>query len=122
MLLKILPLPFVKVLCQYRLCKPDHAYLAYLMLQRQLSHLNGRKLDRRQVKPLTFLISGVALFYTANMFILVILYDFCLLPAQFSYIIIYTWKVESRVQIADRCAPRIISNGGENLVVQALQL
>jgi hypothetical protein len=27
----------------------DHAYLTYLMLQRQLSHLNGRKLDHHQV-------------------------------------------------------------------------
>jgi hypothetical protein len=29
-------------------CNGDHAYLTYLMLQRQLSHLNGRKLDHRQ--------------------------------------------------------------------------
>jgi hypothetical protein len=34
---------------QSRLCKADHAYLTYLMLQRQLSHLNGRRLDHRQV-------------------------------------------------------------------------
>jgi hypothetical protein len=32
------------------------------------------------------------------------LYDFCLLPAQFCYILVYIGKVESRVQIADRCA------------------
>jgi hypothetical protein len=37
------------VLCQYRLCRADLAYLTCLTLQRQLSHLNGRKLDRRQV-------------------------------------------------------------------------
>jgi hypothetical protein len=35
--------------CQYRLCRTDHAYLTYLMLQRLPSHLNGRKLDHRQV-------------------------------------------------------------------------
>jgi hypothetical protein len=29
----------------------------------------------------------------------------CLLPAQFCYIIVYIWKVESCVQIADRYAP-----------------
>jgi hypothetical protein len=27
----------------------DDAYITYLMLQRQSSHLNGRKLDHRQV-------------------------------------------------------------------------
>jgi hypothetical protein len=32
-----------------RLCKADDVCLTYLMLQWQLSHLNGRKLDHRQV-------------------------------------------------------------------------
>jgi hypothetical protein len=45
--------------------------------------------------------SGFALSYTMNMFILMILYDFCLLPAQFYYIIVYIGKVESHVQIVD---------------------
>jgi hypothetical protein len=36
---------------QYRLCKADHVYLTYLMLQRQVSHLNGRTLDGRKVRP-----------------------------------------------------------------------
>jgi hypothetical protein len=40
---------YTQVLCQSRLCKANHAYLTYLMLQRKLSHVNGRKLDRRQV-------------------------------------------------------------------------
>jgi hypothetical protein len=65
--------------------------------------------------------SGFALSYPTNMFILMILYDFCLLPAQFHYMIVHRWKVESRVQIADQCAPWKISNGAENLVLQALQ-
>jgi hypothetical protein len=39
---------FTQVLCQSRLCKADHACLTYLMLQRQLSHLNGRKIYVRQ--------------------------------------------------------------------------
>jgi hypothetical protein len=34
-------------------------------------------------KPLIFSMSGFALSYTTNMFILIILYDFCLLLAQF---------------------------------------
>jgi hypothetical protein len=47
---KFLLLHYTQVLCQYRLCKADYAYLTYLMLQQQLSHLNGRKLDHIQVK------------------------------------------------------------------------
>jgi hypothetical protein len=43
-IIEILPLAL-----QYRLCKAEYAYLTYLMLQRQLSHLNGSKLDHRQV-------------------------------------------------------------------------
>jgi hypothetical protein len=40
---------------------------------------------------------GFTLSYTANMFILMILYDFFLLPAQFCYITVYIRKAESRV-------------------------
>jgi hypothetical protein len=39
----------IQVLCQSRLCKADHAYLTYLTLQRQLTHLNGRKLEHCQI-------------------------------------------------------------------------
>jgi hypothetical protein len=39
-------------------------------------------------KLLIFSVSGFALSYTANMFILMILCDFCLSPAQFCYIIV----------------------------------
>jgi hypothetical protein len=46
---KFLLLHYTQVLCQSRLCKGDHAYLPYLILQRQLSHLNGRKLSHRQI-------------------------------------------------------------------------
>jgi hypothetical protein len=49
MLLKILPCALYTSPRQYRLCKADYVYLIYLMLQRQLSRLNGRTLDRRQV-------------------------------------------------------------------------
>jgi hypothetical protein len=44
-------------------------------------------------KPLIFSISDFALSYTANLFVLMILYDFCLFPAQFCYIILYMRKV-----------------------------
>jgi hypothetical protein len=39
-------------------------------------------------KPLIFSMSGFTLSYTANVFVLMILYDFSLLPAQFCYIIV----------------------------------
>lgn len=42
-----------------------------------------------------------------------ILYDCWLLPAQFYYIFVYIWKIESRVQIADPCIPRKIYNSAE---------
>jgi hypothetical protein len=46
---KFLPLLYAQVLCQYRLCRAEHAYLTYLMLQRLISHFNGCKLDHLQV-------------------------------------------------------------------------
>jgi hypothetical protein len=50
-----------------------------------------------------------------------ILYDMYLLPAQFLYIIVHLWTVESHKQIADLRAPWKISNGAENLVLHTLQ-
>jgi hypothetical protein len=52
-------------------------------------------LTTAKFKPLIFSISGFTLSYTANMFILKILHDFCLLLAEFCYIIVYIWKAES---------------------------
>jgi hypothetical protein len=54
-----------------------------LMLRRQISHLNYLKFDHSQIKALIFPMSVFALSYTAVMFILMTLYDFRLLPAQF---------------------------------------
>jgi hypothetical protein len=62
-------------------------------------------LTAAKFKLLIFSVSGFPLSYAANRVILMILYDLCLFPAQFCYIIAYLRKVESRVQIADRCAP-----------------
>jgi hypothetical protein len=56
-------------------------------------------LTTAKFKPPIFSMSGFALSYTANMFIRMILYDFCLM--------VYIRKVESRVQIA--CAPPSLS-------------
>jgi hypothetical protein len=61
------------------------------------------KLTTAKFKPLIFSVSVFILSYTANMFILMILYDFCLFPAQFCYVIIYVWKVENRMQTMDWC-------------------
>jgi hypothetical protein len=73
-------------------------------------------------KPLIFSMYDFVLSNAANMFILKILCDFWLFPAQCFYLIVYIRKVESHAQIADRCAPWKISNGAENLVLQALQI
>jgi hypothetical protein len=43
-------------------------------------------LTNTKFKPLIFSMSSFALSSTANMFVLMILYDFCLFPAQFCYI------------------------------------
>jgi hypothetical protein len=56
------------------------------------------------------------------MIILMILYDFCLLPAHFYYVILCRGKRESRVQIADRRALWEASHGAENHVSEVLQL
>jgi hypothetical protein len=53
---KFFLLHYTQVLCQFRLYRADHAYLTYLMIQRQLSHLNGRKLDLLQAIFSSFLI------------------------------------------------------------------
>jgi hypothetical protein len=76
------------------------------MLQWQLVSLTAAK-----IKPLIIFVSRLALSYAVNLVTLMILYDLCLLPAQFYHIIIYMWKAESCVQITDQCPPWKISNG-----------
>jgi hypothetical protein len=48
---KFFLLHYIQVLCQSWLCKVAHACLTYLMPQRQLRHLNGRKLTTAKFKP-----------------------------------------------------------------------
>jgi hypothetical protein len=114
---KFFHLRYIQVLCLCRLGKADRAYLMYLVLQRQLSDLTGVSLTTAKFKPLIFSVSGFSLSYTANMFILMILYALCLSPEQFYYIIMYIGKVGSCVKIADRRAPWKFSNIVENLVL-----
>jgi hypothetical protein len=78
-------------------------------------------LTAAKFEPLVFSMPGLALSYAAKMFVHMILYDFCMFLAEFSYIIVYIGKVESRVQIADQCEPWKISNGAEKFILQALQ-
>jgi hypothetical protein len=55
-------------------------------------------LTTTKFKPLIFSVSGFALTYVMNIFMLM---DPWLLPAKFCYIIIYIQKVEDRVEISD---------------------
>jgi hypothetical protein len=65
---KFFLLHYMQVLWQYRLYKADHTFLTYLMLQRHLSHLNGRKLlTTAKFKPPIFSLSGFALSYTGGL-------------------------------------------------------
>jgi hypothetical protein len=94
MLLKILHC--AQVFCQSRLCKADHVFLI-LCYNGSLITSTVVSVTTATYNSLMLSISGFALSYIANMFILMILYDFCLLPVQFCYIIVYIPKVESRV-------------------------
>jgi hypothetical protein len=81
----------IQVLSQSRLCKADHAYRTYLMLQRQLSHLNCCKLGYRQVEIYYIFMSGYVLCYTANMFIIMIyMFSVCCVHNFFLYNRIHT--------------------------------
>jgi hypothetical protein len=77
-------------------------------------------LTTAKFKPLIFPMSAFTFSYSANMFILMILYDLCLLPAQFCYtrIDVYIRKVQSHVQTADWCAPWKISSGADQPIFQ----
>jgi hypothetical protein len=79
----------IQVLCQYKLCKADLPIICILYYNCSLVTWMVISLTTAMFKPLIFSMSGFALSYTMNMFILMILYDFSLLSAQFCYIIIY---------------------------------
>jgi hypothetical protein len=119
---RIFLLYYIQVLCQYRLCKADHAYLTYPMLQRQLNYLNGRKFGHRKVYASYISYVGPHLvLYRKHVhshdFVWLLLVAFTILL----YIIVYIRKFESRVKDTDGCASWTISNGVENFVLQALQ-
>jgi hypothetical protein len=119
---KIILLHYTQVLCQHRLCRADHVHLTCLCYNGSLVSWMVVHLTTAKFKPFVFSVSGFTLSSTADMFILMIPYAFCLLPAQFCYsIIVYIRNVESSVQIADLCAPWKISSGARIFVLHALQ-
>jgi hypothetical protein len=82
------------------------------MLQQLSNHLNGRTL-----KPLIFSVSGYTFSDVANIFIFMNLYDLCLLPALFRYVITNISYLESHVQLAFWK----FTSGAKDFVLQALQ-
>jgi hypothetical protein len=72
-------------------------YLTQPMLWRQLVTWTVVGLTAAKFKPLILFVLGFALSYIANIWINMILYDFCLLPAQFSDEIINVRNFESHM-------------------------
>jgi hypothetical protein len=114
MLLKILPLALYTSRLSVQAAKQIMPILRILRYNGSLVTLTVVSLTTGKFKPHRFSISGFALSYSANVFIAIILYDFCLLSAQFCYIILYRRKAESCVQVADRrhlgIFPVVLSN------------
>jgi hypothetical protein len=103
---------------QSRRSTADYALLTIsLPYKWQFRHLNVVHMTAAKFKHLIFSVWGLALSNVANIFIFMILDDFCLLPALFSYVIINVRNLESHMHIADRSAPRKISEGAENLIL-----
>jgi hypothetical protein len=72
-------------------------------------------------KPFIYSVLSFALSNVENIFIFLILDDFCLLPATFFYAILEVWNLASHMHIADRCVSWEIADGAENSILQALQ-
>jgi len=63
---------------QFGHCAAHYANFVYL---RQFRHLKDRMPDRHQVRAFMFPVWGFVFAYVPNIYIFLILYDFCLLPA-----------------------------------------
>jgi hypothetical protein len=113
---------YIQGLFQSRLGTADYALVTSSLHNNDsivactLLHMTAAKF-----KPLTFSVSGFALSNVANIFIFMILDDFCLLPTWFYYVIINVRHMKSLMHIANRCALRKIANGAENFILQSLQ-
>jgi hypothetical protein len=75
-----------------------------------------------KIKPFIFRVCGFALSNIAHIFIFMIVNDFCSSSALLCCVIVNVWSLESRMHIADRCAPREIANCAENLIFQVSTL
>jgi hypothetical protein len=73
---------YIQGLCQSRLGTAGRA-LTHVAHVTAAYSLDGRTLAAAKFKPFIFSVSGFALPSTANIVVLMILYDRCLLPAQF---------------------------------------
>jgi hypothetical protein len=95
----------------------DRDSLLYTMYNGSLAARTVLSMATAKIKPLIFSVSVFAFAYSANIFLLIILYELCLLPAQFCYtrINVLSWEAESLVQIADWRAPWKFSNRAETL-------
>jgi hypothetical protein len=113
---KLFLLHYTQVLCQYRLYKADHAYLTSLFLQWQLSHLNDRKFDNRQVY-------ASYIFYVWHCLVLcyghVHSYDFVRLLLADCTVLLYNRKY---MEVWMLCASLKISNSAENLLYRRWNL
>jgi hypothetical protein len=137
MLLKILPFALYKIPLCPGSAKQIMSVLRIFCCNGSLVIWTVVRLTTAQFKPLICSISGFAMSYTANMIVLMILYDFCLLPAQLCYsiyricvyIYIYIYICSVCIRLYNRihmegwkpCAPWKISSYAENLALQALQ-
>jgi hypothetical protein len=75
------------------------------------------RLIAAELKPLIFSVLGFTFSDVMNICIFVILYNLCLLPAQFCYVIINIRYLEGHVQLMDRCALWKFTSGAEYLVL-----
>jgi hypothetical protein len=78
-------------------------------------------LTTAKFEPIIFSVLGFALSYIENMWIIMILYNLCLLLALFYDKIINIRNFESHMQIADRYAPWKIASGTENFFCRCFE-
>jgi hypothetical protein len=102
---KFFLLQYIQALCQSRLLKADQPVLFTLCYNGSLVTWTVVSLTAAKFKPLIFSVSGFVLPCAANIVILMILYDLCMLPVQFCYIIVHIRKVENRRLVSSLYSP-----------------
>jgi hypothetical protein len=102
---------YIYIYTLYNTCNIYKASCSPGSLQQIMPYMTAAKF-----KPLLFPVSGFDLSNIANIFIFMILYDFCLLPTWFCYVIVNVRNLESHMHIADQFPTRETANGAENLI------